>query len=36
MIYILEREYSLIINNSTRSLDTAAGWNKYYFDFKTI
>ena len=29
---ILQHGYSLIMNIITRSLNTTAGWNKYYFD----
>ena len=29
---ILRHWYSLIMNTITKSLNTAAGWNKYYFD----
>ena len=32
----MERAYSLIINNNTRNLKIAAGWSKYYFDFKSL
>ena len=31
---ILERAYSLVINNNTRSWNIVAGWSKYYFNFK--
>ena len=30
---ILERAYSLIINNNTKSWNIVAGWSKHYFDF---